>query len=826
LAQVWVTLIGFAFVPVYIRSLGIEVYGLIGLFTLLQALLPLLDMGMSPALSREMARLRAGTIEPDRIRDLLRSMEGPFVLLAAVVAFALWSSSGWLASRWLDTGHVPKDVVAQAIGIMGILVALRVVETIYSGSLSGLQRQMTLSTVNAVFATVRGVGAAAVLIFVSPSIAAFFLWQTLVSVISLCTMAALLYRALPAGQRSGKFSLRALNEVRQFASGMAAIGILSLILTQVDKILLSRLLPLNEFGYYMLAANVAGLLYTIAAPVGQAFLPRFVELKERGDQAALVAAFHKAAQLITVLTGALALTLMACGQTALHLWTQDANIAQRTAPLLAVLSLGILLNCLMWIPYQMQIAHGIVGIALRTNLVAVLLVVPGMYFAVTFFGPVGAAWTWVVLNAGYILITASLMYRKVLQSERGRWYLKDLTEPLFLPVLVALAGRSFIPDTGSRMLEFAALSLMTLALLVVAGLSASHVRELMCTSATRVMRFLSHIALVWLAGSPDRSASTAVLTTTPLRNRTGNHATDLAGTVCIGMPVYNGEAHVARALHAVLRQSYPNLQVVVSDNASTDRTAAICTDIARADGRVRYIRQTSNIGPNRNFEFCRSMAVGDYFMWAASDDLIDPGYVEECVAELRSDPDLALVAGRVVYATGEGSERAASTCQLEAADYRQRLRKYFDDVSDNGVFYGVYRCHLIRDCRMRNMLGADWILLAEVALQGKVRTIERVAVRRQDSTLGTDFQMYFRRLARGLGIAAIHGRLPRLSLAIGIPYAMQFDSKAFGHLPWLARLTLCVQLSARLMHRFTAARLRQRSSTIWSAVRRLQRHVP
>ena len=170
-----------AFIPLYIKYLGIEAYGLIGLFALLQAWLSLLDMGMTPTLSREMARFTAGENSTKSIRDLLRSIEIISIIIAISIMIFVWLISDWLASDWLKSDKIPNEIVAQAFSIMGVVAALRFVENIYRSTVIGLQKQVEYNVFNSIISTFRVVGAVLVLMWVSKTIEAFSM-----RIISLC----------------------------------------------------------------------------------------------------------------------------------------------------------------------------------------------------------------------------------------------------------------------------------------------------------------------------------------------------------------------------------------------------------------------------------------------------------------------------------------------------------------------------------------------------------------------------------------------------------------------------------------------------------------
>jgi O-antigen/teichoic acid export membrane protein len=494
LGQGWSALMGLAFVPFYIRYLGMETYGLIGIFVLLQTLLALLDLGLTPALSLEVSRYKAGAHEIGFIRDLVRSVEVIALGIGLGIIAAGWLSADWIASDWLNTARLSHAEVARAIVIMGIVIALRFLENVPRSCLIGLQEQVLLNLITSVAATVRGAGAVLVLAWVSPTISAFFVWQGIVSALTALAMIVALYRLVPITVRLATFSSKALRSVWRFAGGMLLLAVLSLLLTQMDKIILSKLISLEQFGYYSLAVTVANLLYMVVMPISQAYYPHFSALLVQNDVEGLVHSYHKAAQTISVVAGSLAFLLIAFGDHVVFLWTGDLAIAQRVGPLVCALALGTLLNALLWIPHQMQLAHGITRIAVRTNLVAVMVVVPALLWITPLFGALGAAWVWVALNTGYLLFNAHLMYRRVLQSQRSAWYFQDVGLPMLaLSVVAAICERIFrAPSTATW--TFVTLATVLSALLAASSLAAPAVRAWLKSAPVLTSRTSKHSA--------------------------------------------------------------------------------------------------------------------------------------------------------------------------------------------------------------------------------------------------------------------------------------------------------------------------------------------
>jgi O-antigen/teichoic acid export membrane protein len=488
LGQAWVAAMGLAFIPLYIRYLGIEAFGLMGLFALIQAWLALLDMGMTPTIGREMARFTAGEHTAQSIRNLLRSLEWLAYGLAAAICLGVWVASGWLADDWLKPESLSATMVRDAIAMMAWVVGLRFVESIYRSALFGLQRQVWYNAVNAALATLRGVGAVAVVALVSPTIGAFFAWQAAMSLLSVLVLALGVHRALPVAPMTARISWAALQSVWRFAGGMTGITFLAVLLTQVDKLLLSRMLSLQDFGYYAFAAMVAGSLYLLVSPITTALFPRLVEWVSQHDKAALARAYHHGAQMVTVATAPAALLLVFHGEGVLYAWSADAALARTSGPILSALAFGTLLNCLMYVPYQAQLAHGWTSLTLTINVAAVVLLVPALFWVVPRHGALGAAWVWIALNCGYLLVSIGLMHRRILAREKWRWYWQDVAMPALAAAAALALMLGLAPAAGGHRLSWIVyLGVALLAALCAAALSLHDLRTRMFVSLRRTV---------------------------------------------------------------------------------------------------------------------------------------------------------------------------------------------------------------------------------------------------------------------------------------------------------------------------------------------------
>lgn len=468
---------GIAFIPLIIKYLGVEAYGLIGVFAMLQVWFALLDMGMTPSLNREMARYTAGAHTSQSIRDLLRSLEVICFVTALLIGLAIWLASDWLATHWLHSEKLSVADVSQAISIMALVVALRFIEGLYRGALVGLQKQVSLNVVGAVMSTLRWGGVVGVLMWVTPSIEAFFIWQGLVSVATILIFIFVLYGNFSDHSQSGRFSWIQLKGVGSFASGMMTQTFLTLILTQVDKIILTRLLSLEMFGYYTLAGTFANVLIQMISPLTLAHLPRFTELVTKGDTTTLIKIYHQGAQLVSVIIATGALMFMFFGEDIILLWGGNAALTHNVAPLLALLALGTMLNGLMHIPYMLTLAYGWPGVFVRVNIVAIVVLVPAIFWITPRYGVIGAAWIWVILNAGYLLIASRILYQRLLKTEMWNWYRHDIIQPVTGAALMAATFGLIHPRFSSSLVELLWILLSGLCILVASALSAPNIRR-------------------------------------------------------------------------------------------------------------------------------------------------------------------------------------------------------------------------------------------------------------------------------------------------------------------------------------------------------------
>jgi glycosyltransferase involved in cell wall biosynthesis len=188
------------------------------------------------------------------------------------------------------------------------------------------------------------------------------------------------------------------------------------------------------------------------------------------------------------------------------------------------------------------------------------------------------------------------------------------------------------------------------------------------------------------------------------------------------MPVYNGERYLASAIEASLGQSYTDFELILSDNASTDSTAEICREYARRDARVRYVRNSTNIGMAGNYNSAFRQSVGEYFRWAAGDDLFAPESLERCVQVLDREPEVVLCYPRTVMIDEHGNRIGEYDDNLNLPHDRpsDRFIAAMEQMTLVNVHFGLMRSRALgQTCIYHAGPAGDLAFVVELAFHGK-----------------------------------------------------------------------------------------------------------
>jgi len=441
--QGYTALVGIAVMPLYLSYLGAEAFGLVGFFVLLQAWLNLLDFGLSPTLARQVAIARNVETGLRDFGKLLRSFELIFVGLAVIIGVVVFLSSDWIATHWIDSRVIPLQTVAFCIALMGVSAALRLFAALYRSGLTGLEDQVWLNAANIAIVSVRFIGALLLMRFVSAEIELFFKYQIAVGGLEILILATRFYGGLSLNplQLALKVDWSGMRAIAPFASGIAYTSAIWILVTQVDKLILSGVLPLAEFGYFSIVSLIAGGILVTTAPITQAILPRMTSLHAQGRQDEMLQIYRNASQLVAVIAFSIALIIGVFAEALIYAWTGDRVAAEWGGDVLLWFALGNGVLALSAFQYYLQSVFGQMRLHVIGSTISALLQVPVIYYAATRYGAAGAGVAWFGIRTIWFFCWTPIVHSRLVPGLHLSWLLKDVL-PVALVSAVAIVAIS------------------------------------------------------------------------------------------------------------------------------------------------------------------------------------------------------------------------------------------------------------------------------------------------------------------------------------------------------------------------------------------------
>ena len=446
--KAWATLIALACVPVYLRVLGVEAYGVIGIYLTLHALASVLDLGLGTTLNRQLARLSRSEEERRKMREILAALEFVAFGSALIVGVGILALAPLIATGWVKPGHLAPETIQDAIVLMGLSLACQWPATLYAGGLAGLERQIQQNLIAAGVATFRHLGAVFALLWIGPDLHTFFAWQIIASVTQSLVTRIALVRAMPA-RTMRKSILSTLRSQWGFASGVTAVSFFSVVVTQVDKVVLSRMVSLDAFGHYMLAIAVASAATILVPPVYAASFPRFSQLVAEHKATEVVRLYHGVAQVISAVTFPLACTVILFSRSILTTWTGFNEVGTAAGSAAAAIAASGAVTALMYPAYAVQLAHGWLRPAMYLGALHAGVGAPLAYICALAGGGNGVALGVLGLNVAICGVNLHLVHRRLLSGELREWATRDTLPVLAAVLAVTGAVRIALPDSPS-----------------------------------------------------------------------------------------------------------------------------------------------------------------------------------------------------------------------------------------------------------------------------------------------------------------------------------------------------------------------------------------
>ncbi|CUV66430.1 O-antigen flippase Wzx [Sulfurovum sp. enrichment culture clone C5] len=454
-SQTYVVLIGILILPFYIGTMGAEAYGLIGFFAILQTWFNLLDVGLIPTIGRETARMRAGAYDSITYIRLFRALNIIFILIAIIGSGILLITSGIIADKWLHAELLSISEIHFALKIMSISVALRWMSGLYRGVISGSEELVWLGGYNAIMVTLRFLIVFPVMWELGATITVFFTYQLAIAIVEfiglLIKSKSLLPHITSSQANNIGWSIKPIKSILGFSLSIALTSVIWTLVTQTDKLIMSNLLSLTNYGYFTLAVLVASGIMMISSPISSAIMPRMVKLDAEGKYDDMIYIYRQSTQIVTVIAGSISIILAGFAEPILYVWTGDAYIASVAAPIMRLYAIGYGILAVGAFPYYLQYAKGKLKLHIIGNILFVLILMPTLFWATERYGMIGAGYAWLFVNLLYFAVWTYVVHYAYAKGIHMQW-MRDIIFLIFLPIFMAYVFQGTIQASSRIMM--------------------------------------------------------------------------------------------------------------------------------------------------------------------------------------------------------------------------------------------------------------------------------------------------------------------------------------------------------------------------------------
>jgi len=415
--SIWLVVLNLIAIPLQIRILGTEAYGLIGFITTMQVILVVFDLGLPATVIREVALDRD---EKRRFsRALIQTCSTLYWLVALVVGVLFILASDWIANHWLHVETIPISVVAQALRLLAVYIAFVWPLNIYVSTITGLQQFDILNLLRIMNATSVQLGGIAILLL-TRDLYAFIGWLVLNAIVFLIVNMRVCFRLLPGLSLMPHISGEVIKRVWKFSFDLNLISTLTIIYLQADRLLISALLPLRMLGYYNAAYNLSRQIGSAQDFINTPMMPALSAKTTTKDTVALNDFYVRYAQFLVYVIALPSFILIFFSYEILSVWAGHNN-AVGGASAMSLLALGFLLNTSMSTNYTLSIASGHTRIIVLVNVGALLIYIPLLFYLINAYGITGAALGWIILNVYYLIVFVPFTQRRILGSTAMVW---------------------------------------------------------------------------------------------------------------------------------------------------------------------------------------------------------------------------------------------------------------------------------------------------------------------------------------------------------------------------------------------------------------------
>ena len=448
----WLALLIIIVTPLYVSKLGLELYGILSLWMVLQALMNILDFGLGATIIKEFSHSSQSQNDIKNRLDLLRTTEIlywviSFIVLLFMLFFSIQFSESWLKFEINHNINLIKIMI-----LMSLTLFFQFPNVLYLNGLIGLQDHKLMNLVQIVGNTIKFTGGYVVLI-INVDLSLFFLIQIFVALLQTYMSRYFLWRKISINSLAKpSFNIGLIKKTLSFSVGMSLTSIGAVLLSNIDRIVISKLLSTSDLGRYGIAFTATGFLQLAIQPFYRSFFPRFSELHSRGEINKLKSEYFSSCELISILIISMGCICYLYANEIFALWM--GNYDKSTIQVFRLLIIAISCSGLGWLPAAFQQSHGWTSLHVKMIFGSIIIGLPLIVFAIKTFGVVGGTVIWLIHGISEITLGLWLMHKKLLIGELFIWFKKVIIHPIVIALPITYLSAILKPANVSAFESF------------------------------------------------------------------------------------------------------------------------------------------------------------------------------------------------------------------------------------------------------------------------------------------------------------------------------------------------------------------------------------
>lgn len=448
--------------PLYIKLIGLEAYGILSIWLVLQVLMGFLDFGIGPTIVKELARINnrsQGTAV-----NLIRTAEVFIGGISLIFLLFFWLSSTWIGVNWFKTTTIDKNYLSIVVKYMSLALALQFPVNIYMNVLTGLQEHQRMNIVLMLSNILKYV-IGLTMLYLYSDLRTFFIAQAILAgLITLISRQVAMKGLRKQIDIKASVDFKIFIPIWKFSLGMACTSFAAVLLSNVDRLVLSNLVSTEALGKYAVAFTATGILQLAIQPFYKAYFPRYAELVKLGNEADIEREYFQSSRIMSAIIISMSTVGFVFAPQLFTIWIGKADF--QIIQVFRILIVSITCSGLMWLPSALQQAYSWTSLHLMMIMIALIIGIPFLIYGTKQYGILGGTIVWVIHGISEITLGLWLMHRKLIIGKFVNWYMEVLFPPTLIALPLTLLSFFLIPNSENNFLTLAKISITGIIILL------------------------------------------------------------------------------------------------------------------------------------------------------------------------------------------------------------------------------------------------------------------------------------------------------------------------------------------------------------------------